>query len=270
MFIFSIIIIQLSLIVCDPIRLENFQLVHHDNKPFPDTFSIRIDQLGHARNFKRSQNYVLPQVSILKDGKAEIFEFKNQEKHEIYTEINGDGFATVVLGNDNKLRMYGRIFEEDKHYDIMPELGKNARLNSNNQAHLLYKRALKPEINNLNFGQDFIPNPNYKPKENINKKRQRAFNGQPIVADVETLVVIDPTVYQDHKKLLNSSDDSKIFEHIRVYYAHTMNGVNEKYQNSLKTDPDLRINIKLVHVLILTVCFRFLEKRLKTFLQNFI
>lgn len=85
------------------------------------------------------------------------------------------------------------------------------------------------------------------------KKNSRAVNGEPVVADVETLVVVDVSIYEDHKEYLKTTDQERILDHIRLYYAHTMNGVNDKYQNSLADDPDLRINIKLVHLLILTV-----------------
>lgn len=71
--------------------------------------------------------------------------------------------------------------------------------------------------------------------------------------DVETLVVVDTSIYEDHKNYLAVTNQQTILDHIRIYYAHTMNGVNDKYQNSFINDPDLKINIKLVHLLILTV-----------------
>ena len=73
------------------------------------------------------------------------------------------------------------------------------------------------------------------------------------ILDVETLVVVDNSVYLDHKAFINSVNDIEIFQHIRTYYAHMVNGVNDKYQYSFQNDPDVRINIKLMNVLIYTV-----------------
>ena len=40
---------------------------------------------------------------------------------------------------------------------------------------------------------------------------------------------------------------------MKIYYSHFFNGVNQHYQNSLSTDPDLRITIKLKNFLFFTV-----------------
>lgn len=103
----------------------------------------------------------------------------------------------------------------------------------------------------MEFFEDELFPPGY--VKRTRGKRPRSVNDSPVELNVETLLVVDPTVYQDHKKYLKSTDDNLIFDHIRVYYAHLFNGVNAKYQNSFSNDPELRINIKLVHVLIITV-----------------
>ena len=77
------------------------------------------------------------------------------------------------------------------------------------------------------------------------------------MANVETLVVIDHSIYDEHKKYLETDNEEQILNHIRLYYIHSMSGVNDKYQNSLENDPELRINIKLVHILIIIVVFFF-------------
>ena len=87
----------------------------------------------------------------------------------------------------------------------------------------------------------------------------RASIGSLKVFDVESLVVVDPSVYLDHKAYLKSSNDTEIFQHIRTYYAHMLNGVNDKYQYSLQNDPDMRINIKLMNILIYTVLDKILK-----------
>ena len=78
--------------------------------------------------------------------------------------------------------------------------------------------------------------------------------------NVEILIVVDPSVYENHKIFLNSTDDKHVFDNIRKYYAHTINGVNDKFYNSFKNDSDLTIGIQLAHVLILTVKFLFHKK----------
>lgn len=78
-------------------------------------------------------------------------------------------------------------------------------------------------------------------------------NGQPINLYVELLVVADPTIYTDHQKMLQTSDSSLIFQSMKVYYSHFFNSVNQQYQNSLSSDADLRINIKLKNFLFFTV-----------------
>lgn len=76
--------------------------------------------------------------------------------------------------------------------------------------------------------------------------------------NVEVMVVVDPSAYENYKNFSNATNDETLFDNIRIFYAHKIKGVNEMFHNSLKNDPDLRINIKLVHVLIITVRIYFL------------
>lgn len=71
--------------------------------------------------------------------------------------------------------------------------------------------------------------------------------------NVETLVVLDISIYNYYKHLVQSDDLSIILENIRVYYAHIINSVDNKFQNSLSNDPDIRINIKLTNILVALV-----------------
>ena len=77
-------------------------------------------------------------------------------------------------------------------------------------------------------------------------------NGQPINLYVELLIVADQTIYQDHKRFLQTNDSNLIFENMKIYYSHFFNGVNQHYQNSLSSDPDLRLSIKLRNFLFFT------------------
>ncbi|RNA04998.1 A disintegrin and metallo ase with thrombospondin motifs 3-like [Brachionus plicatilis] len=238
------------------VPIKNLQLVvHEDGMDFPKSFSLSVNEHGHKLDghFEILDNYESPPISVL----------ENRKKHQIYREKNGRGFA-MLIENKNKIdrnhRIFARIFSEiDKndHYDIVHVPKKNGRLGHLTYEHLLQKRNLNDLMNSsVNFEKvkDYkIIAEDYQP-ENRNEmnKNSRAVDGEPIVADVETLVVIDPSIYEDHKEFLQTNDQEIIFDHIRLYYAHTMNGVNDKYQNSMTTDPDLRISIKLVHILILT------------------
>ena len=85
--------------------------------------------------------------------------------------------------------------------------------------------------------------------------KARSVAGQPLSLYVETLSVTDESIYNKHKILSGSSNQNVIFEHMRIYYAHSFNGVNQRYANSFATDPDLKILIKLTNFLFLTVKF---------------
>ena len=86
------------------------------------------------------------------------------------------------------------------------------------------------------------------------KFQKRGING-PVNLNVELLVVTDSTVFQTHQRFAGTSNTEIVFLHMRHYYAHLINGVNQRYQNSLSNDPDLRINIILTNFLFLTVSF---------------
>ncbi|RNA32392.1 A disintegrin and metallo ase with thrombospondin motifs 5-like [Brachionus plicatilis] len=120
----------------------------------------------------------------------------------------------------------------------------------------MLKKGAKPgEMVNgidIDFSDDGLIPPHKSRKITTSQKRKRAVNGNPLNMEVETLLVVDPTVYEDHKAFLQTTDDTAIFDHIRTYYAHTFNGVDDKYQRSLENDPDLRLRIRLIHVLIIT------------------
>ncbi|RNA00332.1 A disintegrin and metallo ase with thrombospondin motifs 1, partial [Brachionus plicatilis] len=248
------------------VPIKNLQLVvHEDGIDFPKSFSLSVNEHGHKLDghFEILNDYESPPISVLENGKVRQFDFSYFEKHQIYREKNGRGFATLIENKskiDRNHRIFARIFSEiDKndHYDIVHVPKKNGRLGHLTFEHLLQKRNLNDLMNSsVNFEKvkDYKIIPEDYQSENRNEinKNSRAVDGEPIVADVETLVVIDPSIYEDHKEFLQTNDQEIIFDHIRLYYAHTMNGVNDKYQSSMTTDPDLRISIKLVHILILT------------------
>lgn len=53
----------------------------------------------------------------------------------------------------------------------------------------------------------------------------KSLNGQPIQMNVEVLVVTDSSALQSHQIYAGTTDQNKIFAHMRLYYAHLFNGV---------------------------------------------
>ena len=84
---------------------------------------------------------------------------------------------------------------------------------------------------------------------------KKSNNSQPIPLYVEVLLVADLSVFNDHKQFAGTNDTNQVFMHMKIYYAHLMNGVNQRYVNSFSTDPDMRIYVKLTNYLFLTVNF---------------
>lgn len=78
-------------------------------------------------------------------------------------------------------------------------------------------------------------------------------NGNPFELSLELLIVTDSSVFNAHRNFIGISNTDVVFLHMRHYFAHLIHGVNQRYQNSLSQDPDLRINIVLTNFLFLTV-----------------
>ena len=55
--------------------------------------------------------------------------------------------------------------------------------------------------------------------------QSKALNNQPIQLYAKVLVVTDLTVYQSHQIYARTTDMSQTFAHMRLYYAHLINGV---------------------------------------------
>jgi hypothetical protein len=74
-------------------------------------------------------------------------------------------------------------------------------------------------------------------------RSKRSVNGNPIPLFVEILVVADSSIYEDHKTFAGSTDPHTVLIQMRVYFAHLISGVNERFKNSLANDPDLKIMV---------------------------
>ncbi len=58
-----------------------------------------------------------------------------------------------------------------------------------------------------------------------NLKKNTNGTSQPVVLHVEVLLVADVSIFNDHKAFAGSSDVNQVFMHMKIYYAHLINGV---------------------------------------------
>ena len=86
-----------------------------------------------------------------------------------------------------------------------------------------------------------------------NNIKSAADGSPPVQLYVETLLVVDHSVYDKIVQLTGLTNQNSIFQYMRIYLSHIMNGVNQVYQKSLENDPDLMISIRLCNFLFLTV-----------------
>jgi hypothetical protein len=109
----------------------------------------------------------------------------------------------------------------------------------------------------------------------VHKKKRLENSGtsqtRPINLYVELLVVTDETVYEHHEQIANTNDRNQVFWHMKMYFAYIVNGMNQRFANSLAFDPDLRVNIVLKNFLFLTVenFFIFHKKQQEQITSNF-
>jgi hypothetical protein len=50
-----------------------------------------------------------------------------------------------------------------------------------------------------------------------------------------------------------TTNQTLVFLYMKAYFAHYVNTVNQRYQNSFTTDPDLRLTVRLTNFLFITV-----------------
>lgn len=112
--------------------------------------------------------------------------------------------------------------------------------------HIVIKRSLNLNAEKLSKNDYLLVSEKKVPST----KKRRSLNGKPLILNVEVLAVLDSSIYDGHKRILETDDDSLIRDAIQTYYAYVFNGVDYKYQRSLSNDKDLRVNIKLTNILI--------------------
>lgn len=123
-------------------------------------------------------------------------------------------------------------------FDILPAILSEKRkrdLSDLTQEENYYHTLRKRSINEPVYFDDLK---NYNYKININKRSNRfkkAVNGQPIVLNVELLIVTDLTVYLNFQRITGSTNSANVFSVMRHYYAHLINGVKRTTNINLKT-----------------------------------
>ena len=108
------------------------------------------------------------------------------------------------------------------------------------------------------------------------KKRAVVTNNMPVNLYVSYLIVLDSTVFTKYKNLFGQLSNDLTMQYLRIQYSQLVNAVNIylkklknlvihsclkidlRYSMSLATDPNLRINVRLVNMLIYTVWIFFL------------
>ena len=62
-----------------------------------------------------------------------------------------------------------------------------------------------------------------------NSPQKRSLNGKPVQLYVEVLPVLDQSLYLAHQRYSNSTDQSVVFQHMKIYFSHVFNQVLKKF-----------------------------------------
>ena len=92
------------------------------------------------------------------------------------------------------------------------------------------KRDSTRSLNRYDLNQNVHAVFKQKHRDLAHKVRQHRQESQtrahsPLSLDIETLVVADLSIFNDHKRFIDSDDESVIFGSMQVYLAHLFNGV---------------------------------------------
>ena len=83
--------------------------------------------------------------------------------------------------------------------------------------------------------------------------KKKSVNGQPVQIYIEYAIISDSTVFNKIKYLLNTSNTTLVIQYLQIFFSQTISCVNQRFQISLKNDPDLKISVLLAGILIETV-----------------
>jgi hypothetical protein len=156
----------------------------------------------------------------------------------------------------------------DTIFDLVPIFHKESRSKhvkrslSEKNPHMIVKRdVLNDEEDSLSyrFYNDYLsPDSSLsvlnRQNSNIrNKLLNESVVQQPITFYIECLIVTDISIYEQHSRFINSSDQDLVLNHMSIYYAHLIKGVNQRFMNSFENDTQLKIYAVLKNYLFLTV-----------------
>ena len=83
---------------------------------------------------------------------------------------------------------------------------------------------------------------------------------------IEYLVVTDPTIFNKMMIFSGTTNQTLVFLYMKAYFAHYVNTVNQRYQNSFTNDPDFRLTVRLANFLFITVYLLFISYYQKLFI----
>ncbi|RNA16935.1 hypothetical protein BpHYR1_033714 [Brachionus plicatilis] len=114
----------------EDLKLENIK----GSNVFPNSFSMDLNQYANdiSGSFNMVDDYLIPPVSHLKNGRLQRIAFESNSDHQTYREKSGKGFATLFKRN-GQIKAYARFFEsENGHLELLPSLkqenGKNSHI----------------------------------------------------------------------------------------------------------------------------------------------
>ncbi|CAF0761292.1 unnamed protein product [Brachionus calyciflorus] len=187
----------------------------------------------------RKVNKPDPKVYYI-DSNKKIINFPNRNRNfEIYEPINATGFITVIRIDSYNFKILGRVRSKENSFEIFPKFdsleNKQKTRNFEFYDHVVIEKG--PIDDNL-----------IQMARKIQKKKSKL----PLELKVETLAVIDNSVYENFKQVTMLNDTNILFEYIKVYYMHLFDEVDSKFENSFGNDPFIRIQIVLKNILITT------------------
>ncbi|RNA07290.1 A disintegrin and metallo ase with thrombospondin motifs 5-like [Brachionus plicatilis] len=244
--------------ILDRFRIENKWNGLND---FPQYFEIKFKQNGQV--FKHRK---YPDIHVIdKDGNPKKYALKKSEDFQHYINLEGNAYATLIKNNnsDDSYRFIGRIFsktEANTTFDIYPvkKVENPKTFNPKNKYyHAIKKRNTKDETKNHSFlntlkNKDYIVEKKKSLKSaNLLRKLTKSGTGQ-FVLNLETIIVADYSLINEHKRISKSEDLDVVFNNLRIYLSHVMHAVDQKYQNSFKNDNEMKINIFLTNFVFVT------------------
>lgn len=260
-------------------------------KTFPENFTVRYNKYGRLFNItfvrinESNPAYPIPSSNVYvidkNTGRPVVHRLQaNKETYQIYKQVVDKGIATLMKNYGNNIkkpfRLVASIFDKENAtettFSIVPEKidetnyffrDKRETVTLNNE----HIEGLKKEVEQILSNETTTITPNVtvevEPVTSQNQTKTlphdqrliyfpRPSTNSPVPLVVELLLVTDPTVYEVHRKFCKTNDKEKIFQHMRIYYSYLINGVNQRFQNSLRNDTEIKLSVKLTNFLFLT------------------